>query len=260
MSSQPDPFVIRFFFAYNDFLLDRDPRWFNSFSRFHSGGIMALTKRQFQVLAFLDSFIERNGYCPSFDEIGRSLKLSSLATVHKHIRTLEKKGFIRRGYNQSRSIEILNRMPLEGVKPGRVRSQLAGGTSTPSQGSGLELPLLGRIAAGRPLEALVSDESLSLRDFVGKENVYVLKVKGNSMIEDHICEGDFVVVESVTSAENGDTIVALIDNNEATLKKFYREKNNRVRLQPANASMEPIFVREKDLKIQGRVIGVLRKY
>ena len=221
---------------------------------------MALTKRQFQVLAFLDSFIQRNGYCPSFDEIGRNLKVASLATVHKHIGTLEKKGFIRRGYNRSRSIEILNRMPLEGVKPGLLRSQLAGETSPPSQGRSLELPLLGCIAAGRPLEALASNETLSLRDFVGKENVYVLKVKGESMIEDHICEGDFVVVESVTSAENGDTIVALIDNEEATLKKFYREKNNTVRLQPANASMEPIFVNEKDLKIQGRVIGVLRKY
>ncbi|PYV40117.1 MAG: repressor LexA [Acidobacteria bacterium] len=214
---------------------------------------MMLTKRQFQVLAFLDSFIEKNGYCPSFDEIGRSLKLSSLATVHKHINTLQKKGFIRRGYNQSRSIEILNRIPLEGVKSGLLKSEQAGQ-------SGLELPLLGHIAAGRPLEALVSNETLSLRDFVGKENVYVLKVKGNSMIEDHICEGDLVVVENVASAENGDTIVALIDNNEATLKRFYREKNNMVRLQPANASMEPIFVKEKDLKIQGRVIGVLRKY
>ena len=212
-----------------------------------------LTKRQFQVLAFLDSFTEKNGYCPSFDEIGRSLKLSSLATVHKHINTLQKKGFIRRGYNQSRSIEILNRIPLEGVKSGLLKSEHAGQ-------SGLELPLLGHIAAGRPLEALVSNETLSLRDFVGKENVYVLKVKGNSMIEDHICEGDLVVVENVASAENGDTIVALIDNNEATLKRFYREKNNMVRLQPANASMEPIFVKEKDLKIQGRVIGVLRKY
>lgn len=221
---------------------------------------MALTKRQFQVLAFLDSFIERNGYCPSFDEIGRNLKLSSLATVHKHVNTLEKKGFIRRGYNQSRSIEILNRNPLEGVKPGFVRSRLARGTSPPLLGDGLELPLLGHIAAGRPLEALASNESLSLKDFVGKENVYVLRVKGNSMIEDHICEGDFVVVENVASAENGDTIVALIDNNEATLKKFYREKGNTVRLQPANASMEAIFVEEKDLKIQGRVIGVLRKY
>ena len=221
---------------------------------------MTLTKRQFQVLAFLNSFIERNGYCPSFDEIGKNLKLSSLATVHKHINSLQKKGFIRRGYNRSRSIEILNRTPLESVRSGFARSQFASETSRTSQGSGLDWPLLGHISAGRPLEALVSDESLSLRDFVEKENVYVLKVKGNSMIEDHICEGDFVVVENVASAENGDTIVALIDNNEATLKKFYREKNSTVRLQPANASLEPIFVREKDLKIQGRVIGVLRKY
>ncbi len=215
---------------------------------------MALTKRQFQVLSFLDSFTQKSGYCPSFDEIRRSLKLSSLATVHKHIHNLEKKGFIQRGYNQSRSIEIVNRAPLD-------NAELAGSSHTArSRKTELALPLLGRIAAGRPVEAVSSNESLPLSDFVGKENVYVLRVKGDSMIEDHICDGDFVIVDGSSSAENGDTIVALIDNNEATLKKFYREKDNTVRLQPANTKMKPILIREQDLKIQGRVIGVLRKY
>src|SRR5437879_1461286 len=134
---------------------------------------MPLTKRQKEVLDYLVAFETKHGYAPSFEEIGKGLKLTSLATVHKHINTLQKKGFIRRGYNQSRSIEILNRIPLEAVKSGLLKSEQAGQ-------SGLELPLLGHIAAGRPLEALVSNESLSLRDFVGKENVYVLKVKGNS--------------------------------------------------------------------------------
>jgi repressor LexA len=221
---------------------------------------MALTKRQFQVLAFLDSFTKQNGYCPSFDEIGKSLNLSSLATVHKHISTLEKKGFIRRGYNQSRSIEIVNPMPLHGVNAenGNVKTAVESKPGWPA--ADFELPLLGRIAAGRPLEAVSNDESISLKEFAGKSNVYALKVKGNSMIEDHICDGDFVVIETAHRAENGDTIVALIDNNEATLKKFYREKNSTVRLQPANANMEPILIKEQDLKIQGRVIGVLRKY
>jgi repressor LexA len=221
---------------------------------------MALTKRQFQVLAFLDSFIEKSGYCPSFDEIRRGLKLSSLATVHKHLNNLEKKSFIRRGQNQSRSIEIINRRPLEGVKLAGGSRRTGSESSSQLKRDDLELPLLGRIAAGRPVEAVSSNESLPLGDFVGKDNVYVLRVKGDSMIEDHICDGDFVIVESSASAENGDTIVALIENNEATLKKFYRDKNNAIRLQPANSRMKPIVVREEDLKIQGRVIGVLRKY
>jgi repressor LexA len=220
---------------------------------------MALTRRQFQVLAFLDSFIEKSGYCPSFDEIRRGLRLSSLATVHKHLNNLEKKSFIRRGQNQSRSIEIINKQPLEGVKLASG-SRATATKSSPAKRDSFELPLLGRIAAGRPVEAVSSTETLPLSDFVGKDNVYVLRVKGDSMIEDHICDGDFVIVESGGPAENGDTIVALIENNEATLKRLYRNKDNTVRLQPANSKMKPIVVREEDLKIQGRVIGVLRKY
>ena len=221
---------------------------------------MVLTKRQYEVLAFLDTFMNNNGYCPSFDEIGRNLNLSSLATVHKHIKSLEAKGYIRRGYNQSRSIEILNRSPLDRGSRQNLKSWIPSAAASRPATNDLELPMLGRIAAGQPLEALNDQESLSLKEFVGNREVYVLRVRGNSMVEDHICDGDFVVVERTGTANDGETIVALIDNNEATLKKFYHDKDNRIRLQPANATMEPIFVGEENLKIQGRVIGVLRKY
>lgn len=217
---------------------------------------MPLTKKQFQVLSFLDQFIQENGYCPSFEEIGKSLHLSSSATVHKHISTLERKGFLRRDYNRSRSIEILNRVPLLGAGKPRHSAE-----PPPLRGAkDIQLPLLGRIAAGRPLEAVPDNESLSLKAFVGSKNVFVLQVKGDSMIDDHICDGDFVVVEKSSAAQNGETVVALIDNGEATLKKFYLEKNGYVRLQPANVEMQPIVVKAKDLTIQGRVIAVLRKY
>jgi repressor LexA len=210
------------------------------------GRKMALTKRQKEVLDFLVSFETKHGYAPSFEEIGKGLKLTSLATVHKHISTLEKKGFIRRGYNQSRSIEILQ-------LPKSVREQVI-------ERKVQELPLLGRIAAGRPLEAVEERETLSLGDFARGGNSFALQVKGSSMIEDHIMDGDFVVCEQTQVANAGDIIVALIGGEEATLKRFYREPAGKIRLQPANSEMEPIFVAASDLKIQGRVIGVLRKY
>ena len=207
---------------------------------------MTLTKRQKEVLDFLVSFHNKHGYSPSFEEMAHSLKLTSLATVHKHITTLEKKGFIRRGYNQSRSIEILQlpKSPKEQVIDRRAQ----------------ELPLVGRIAAGRPLEAVEERETLSLGDFTHGGNSFALKVKGSSMIEDHIMDGDFVVCEQTQVANAGDIVVALIGDSEATLKRFYREPAGKIRLQPANSEMAPIFVAASDLKIQGRVIGVLRKY
>src|SRR5712692_9904366 len=193
---------------------------------------MTLTKRQKEVLDYLMAFETKHGYAPSFEEIGKGLKLTSLATVHKHITTLEKKGFIRRGYNQSRSIEIVQ-LP-KSVKDQVIDRKLQ------------ELPLVGRIAAGRPLEAVEERETISLGDFARGGNSFVLQVKGSSMIEDHIMDGDYVV--------------ALIGGEEATLKRFYREGPGKVRLQPANSEMAPIMVAANDLKIQGRVIGVLRKY
>ena len=217
---------------------------------------MALTKRQFRVLAFLDSFVRRNGYCPSYDEVRKALGLASLATVHKHMNTLQQKGYIRRDPNRSRSIEVIDRSPMIEVDAlsGKGENDLGPMYRAES------LPLLGRIAAGRPVEAFANREALSLQEFVGNRNVYVLQVKGDSMIEDHICDGDFVVVESTNRADNGDTVVALVEGNEATLKRFYRDRDGRLRLQPANSSMAPIYMEQGELEIQGRVIGVLRKY
>ena len=217
---------------------------------------MALTKRQFRVLAFLDYFVRRNGYCPSYDEVRKALGLASPATVHKHINTLQQKGYIRRNPNQSRSIEVIDRRPMIEAYTLGAKGENDWGPMTGTE----SLPLLGRIAAGRPVEAFANQEALSLREFVGNRNVYVLQVKGDSMIEDHICDGDFVVVESTSGADNGDTVVALVQGNEATLKRFYRERDGRLRLQPANSSMAPIFMEQGELEIQGRVIGILRKY
>ncbi len=207
---------------------------------------MALTKRQKEVLDFLVTFLNKNGYSPSFEEIALALKLTSLATVHKHISTLERKGFIRRGYNQSRSLEILQ-------LPKPVREQVI-------ERRVVELPLAGRIAAGRPIEVVEDRETISLGDFSRSGNSFVLQVKGNSMIEDHIMDGDYIVVEQTQVANAGEIVVALIGGSEATLKRFYREAGGRIRLQPANTQMEPIVVAASEVQIQGRVIGVLRKY
>ena len=207
---------------------------------------MALTKRQKQVLDFLVHFLNKRGYAPSFEEIARSLKLTSLATVHKHISTLERKGFIRRGYNQSRSIEVLQ-------LPKPVREQVI-------ERQVVELPLAGRIAAGRPLEAVEDRETISLGDFTRGQNTFVLQVKGNSMQDDHILDGDYIVVEQTQVANPGEIVVALVGGEEATLKRFFRESGGKVRLQPANASIAPLVVPASEVKIQGRVIGVLRKY
>jgi repressor LexA len=178
--------------------------------------------------------------------MAKSLKLTSLATVHKHVTTLEKKGFIRRGYNQSRSIEV-TQLP----KP--VREQVIARQT-------MELPLAGRIAAGRPLEAVEERETISLGDFAHARNCFVLQVKGNSMIEDHILDGDFIVVEQTQVANPGEIVVALVRDSEATLKRFYREAGGKIRLQPANSELQPLVVPGQDVKIQGRVISVLRKY
>ena len=207
---------------------------------------VSLTKRQKEVLDFLVGFVNKHGYSPSFEEIGRALRLTSLATVHKHITTLERKGFVRRGYNRSRSIEVVQ-------LPKPVREQVL-------ERHTVELPLLGRIAAGRPLEAIEDRETFSLGQFTRGQNNYVLRVKGNSMIDDHILDGDFIVVEQTQVANPGEVVVALVDGDEATLKRFYRESGGKIRLQPANSDMQPIVLPAGQVKIQGRVVGVLRKY
>ncbi len=224
---------------------------------------MALTRRQKQVLDFLTNFINKKGYSPSFEEIGEGLGLTSLATVHKHLDTLERKGFIRRGYHQSRSIDVV---AVPGRTPFRktaVRVRAARQVSAASEMTSThrtEFPLLGLIAAGQPVEAIPDPETVSLTDFVGSKEVYVLRVRGDSMVEDHIVDGDFVLVEGKESAENGEIVVALTGGTDATLKRFFREGRGRIRLQPANAQMEPLILPERDVRIQGRVIGILRKY
>ena len=207
---------------------------------------MTLTKRQKEVLDYLVGFLNKNGYSPSFEEIATSLKLTSLATVHKHLSTLEKKGFIRRGYNQSRSIEVMQ-------LPKPIREQVL-------ERHVVELPLAGRIAAGRPLEAVEEHETISLADFARGQNTYVLQVSGESMRDDHILDGDFIVVEQTQVANPGEIVVALVGEDQATVKRFYREPGGKIRLQPANSQMSPIIVQATDVKIQGRVVGVLRKY
>ena len=235
---------------------------------------MALTRRQKQVLDFLIHFINRHGYSPSFEEIAAGLHLSSLATVHKHLQVLEKKGFIRRRYNQSRSVEVVaipGSVPY-GKRVMRLETEQTGIANAPPTAmpagsvhfhpiSNFEFPLLGHIAAGQPVEAVAQPENFSLGDFASRKGkIYVLRVKGDSMVEDHICNGDYILVETADTAQNGEIVVALIGGTEATLKRFFLEGSEKVRLQPANAQMDPIIVPACDVRIQGRVIGVLRKY
>jgi repressor LexA len=209
---------------------------------------MALTKRQKDFLDFLSGFLEKQGYSPSYEEIAEGMNLASLATVHKHILALESKQYLKRGFNQSRSLEIAPKYYAE------QRQHRA--TSEPS----LEVPLLGRIAAGAPVESATGHDTVSFNDFVGDPNTYALQVRGESMIEDHICNGDYVLVERADNARDGDIVVALVNGSESTLKRFYREPGDQVRLQPANSTMAPIYVPGASVQVQGKVLAVLRKY
>ena len=210
-------------------------------------GVMALTKRQKEVLDFIADFVEDNGYSPSYEELAQGLQLASLATVHKHIQALESRNYLRRLFNQSRSLEVSAKYIQERRK-GRaaVRSN--------------EIPLAGRIAAGTPVEAIEGQDTLQFTDFTGKGDTFALQVSGESMIDDHIMSGDYVLVERAQQAHDGEIVVALVDGREATLKRFYHEPGGRIRLQPANASMQPILVDAASVQIQGRVLAVLRKY
>ncbi len=204
---------------------------------------MALTRRQRDVLEVIRTFIARHGYSPSLEEIGHPLGLSSVATVHKHVSHLVEKGLVRRVWNQNRSIDLIEE-------------------PRGSDGPGAALPLLGTIAAGSPLEAVRSEEEVAVpADMVpgGGRPAYVLRVRGDSMIDEQIRDGDLVVVEGRPQARDGETVVALVDGQEATLKRLYREGAS-VRLQPANASMGPLILAADRVQIQGVVVGVIRKY
>jgi repressor LexA len=205
---------------------------------------MALTKRQKQVLDFIAGFVDENGYCPSYEEIAKGLDLASLATVHKHISVLESKSYLKRGFNQSRSLELAPKYLQEQRRP---------------KPAVLEIPLLGRIAAGAPVETVEQRETLSFADFAGNGNTFALEVRGDSMIDDHICDGDMILVERVQQALDGDIVVALVSGAETTLKRFYRD-GDAIRLQPANSTLKPIVVPAAEVQIQGRLLAVLRKY
>ena len=199
-----------------------------------------LTKRQREILNHLADFIQQNGYAPSLEEIGQRFGLSSLATVHKHLTNLEEKGFIRRSWNKSRSVEI-------------VPTDKDGAQSR-------ELDLMGYVAAGQPIEAIVTNESIAVPEMlIGKNRAYVLRVKGDSMIDEQIRDGDFVIVEDRKTAENGEMVIALLNNEEVTLKMLFRQ-DGRIRLQPANKKMEPLIINSADLKIRGVVVGIMRRY
>jgi len=208
---------------------------------------MAITKRQREIYDFIARFVAERGYSPSFEEIGEGTNLSSLATVHKHITNLEKKGLLKRDYNRSRSIDVL---PPRGTlkKSMEVAASAA-----------MELPLMGRIAAGRPVEALQNPETISLADFTRSKEVFVLQVKGDSMQDEAILDGDYILVEKTSVVRNGEIAVALVDGMESTLKRIFKEAD-KVRLQPSNAAMQPVIVSAAAVQVQGRVIGVLRKY
>jgi repressor LexA len=201
--------------------------------------VLPLTKRQREILDYLNDFIQQHGYAPSLEEIGRRFGLSSLATVHKHLTNLQEKGFIKRSWNRSRSVELI---------PARV------GTRS------VEVPLLGYVAAGAPIEAIAGAETINVpEDLVGKRDTYVLRVKGDSMIDEQIRDGDYVIVEDRKTAENGEMVIALVGGADVTLKKFYREQG-RIRLQPANPAMQPMLFDPEQIQVQGVVIGVMRRY
>ncbi|MEI6477936.1 MAG: transcriptional repressor LexA [bacterium] len=195
-----------------------------------------LTKRQAQILEFVTEYIQGHNYAPSYREIGQHFGLSSTATIAEHIESLKSKGYLSHEENLARSIQPTG--------------------ATTEEGS-VAIPLLGLIAAGKPIEAIYNHETIDIpRDMMGS-NVFALRVRGESMIEDGILNGDYVIIEQTRVAKNGDIVVALIDENNVTLKRFYKEKD-RIRLQPANSTMRPIFLTK--VTIQGKVKGVIRKF
>ena len=199
-----------------------------------------LTKKQREILDFVTDFADEHGYAPSFEEIAERFGYNSLATVHEHLENLRAKGYIRKGYNESRSIEV---MPTE------MRL-----TAVP-------VPLMGDVAAGEPIEAIAGQETIAVpEEMLGRGEHYVLRVNGNSMIEEQIRDGDYLVVKQRETADNGEMVVALVDQESATVKKFYREKDGQVRLQPANEAMQPMYFGADRVMVQGIVVGVIRRY
>jgi repressor LexA len=201
---------------------------------------MTPTPKQLKILVAIRDFRVRNGYSPTMQELADQLGVSKV-TIFEHVEALERKELILRARNKARSLEVSPTVKL------------------PDESKPASFPVVGTIAAGRPIEAIENRETLELESlFNTRHGTYVLRVKGNSMIDDHIADGDYVIIERRESAKDGETVVALLDDGQATLKRFYKERG-RIRLQPANAAMAPIYV-DKDIKIQGVLIGVLRTF
>ena len=202
---------------------------------------MNLTPRQLDVVVAIRNYRHLHGYAPTMQELADQLGTSKV-TIFEHVGALERKRVLRRDKHKARSLEIIADEKL------------------PDENRSTKLPLLGVIAAGSPIEAVENREEVDLEQmFQSRAGVYVLRVRGESMIEDHLCDGDYVVIERRETARNGEQVVALLDSGEATLKRFYRE-GNKIRLQPANSAMEPRVVDADRCRIQGVVIGVLRSY
>jgi len=201
---------------------------------------LPLTRKQKAVFDFIDAYLAANGYSPTLEEIGAHFGMASLNAVHKHITTLEQKGFIRRMTNRARSIQLV---------PSLVETERAA-----------RIPMLGRIAAGRPIEAVENREEIEVPEaLLTRGSNFVLQVEGDSMIDEQIKDGDLIIVEQRSTARDGETVVALIDGDRATLKKFYAE-GDQIRLQPANPFLKPIYVDPTRLQIQGVVVGLMRRY
>jgi repressor LexA len=206
---------------------------------------VTLYKRQKEILDFIRGYIDKYGYSPTLGEIAEAMGVSSLATVHEHLQALVKKGIIKKFDGAVRGIEILD----------NPRSE-----KSAENARGIELPVLGFIAAGQPIMTYTDPDAtidVPTHMVTSKKNTYVLQVKGDSMIEDGILDGDFVIIEETQTAHDGDIVVALLENGLATLKRFFKEPN-RIRLEPANAAMDPIYA--TDVKIQGKCVGVIRRF
>jgi repressor LexA len=205
---------------------------------------LMLTEKQIRVLRFFRDYRNEKGIAPTLDEAAQALGVSKI-TIHEHLNQLTRKGAIHRDRAKARAVAILH-------DPDAIDDPLARGP-IPS------LPLIGMIAAGRPIEALEDREELSLTDLIPTgDRIYLLRVRGKSMVEDHIDDGDLVIVERRETAQDGEIVVAILDDEEATLKRFYRESNGMIRLQPANSSMEPIFTSR--VQLRGVVRGVIRRF
>jgi repressor LexA len=197
------------------------------------------TPRQKQILDFVTRSIDRRGFAPSIQEICDHFDLASTATVHKHLKNLAARGLLTRESHRSRALEI------------------------PSAGAGetVEIPLLGRVAAGVPIEAISNPDSIAIpADWLGRGERFALRVRGDSMIDAHIEDGDIVVVERKEAAKDGDTVIALVDDAEATLKIFRSQSDGRVRLEPRNETLKPMVFDARRVRVQGIVVGVLRRY